>query len=124
LQLLWRRHQQGASVSDIDAMAVLGQEEVEIWFDFARILQEQRIIHRTDTGTYVLSRNLETIDFYDFYSRLPWPLPAPQDLLRLHDDDHWVQVLKPALVSVNKFVEKELRIPLSTIIGNDGAGTA
>lgn len=118
LQLFWRRQQKGASVSDIDAMAVLGQEEVEVWFDFARILQEQRIIHRTDTGAYVLSRNLDTIDFYDFYRLLPWPLPTPQDLLRLHGDDHWMQVLKPALSSVNEFMEKELRIPLATIIAD------
>lgn len=123
LQLLWRRQQQGASVSDIDAMAVLGQEEVEIWFDFARILQEQRIIHRTDTGAYVLSRNLETIDFYDFYRQLPWPLPTPQDFLQLHDDAHWIQVLKPALTSVNEFMEKELRIPLSIIIADANADT-
>lgn len=118
LQLFWRRQQQGISVSDIDAMEVLGQEEVEVWFDFARILQEQRIIHRTDSGAYVLSRNLETIDFYGFYRQLPWPLPTPQDLLRLHDDDHWVQVLKPVLGNVNTFMEKELCIPLSTIIAD------
>jgi membrane protein len=119
LQLFWRRQQKGDSVSDIDAMAVLGKQEVEVWFDFARILQDQRIIHRTDTGSYVLSRNLETIDFFDFYRRLPWPLPTPQDMVRLHGDDHWVRALRPALSSVNEFMEKELRIPLATIVATD-----
>lgn len=116
LQLFWQQQQKGASVSDIDAMAVLGQDEVEVWFDFSSILQEQRIIHRTDTGSYVLSRNLETISFYDFYRQLPWPLPSPQDLIRLHGDDHWVQMLRPALMNVNEFMEKELCIPLATIV--------
>jgi len=119
LQLFWQRQQKGESVSDIDAMAVLGKQEVEVWFDFARLLQDQRIIHRTDTGSYVLSRNLETIDFYDFYRRLPWPLPTPQDMVRLHGDDHWVRALRPALSSVNEFMEKELRIPLATIVATD-----
>ncbi|MGH8492602.1 MAG: YihY family inner membrane protein [Moraxellaceae bacterium] len=120
LQLFWQRQQKGMTVSDIDAMAVLGKDEVEVWFDFARILQEQCIIHRTDSGSYVLSRNLETLDFYDFYQKLPWPLPAPKDLIRLHGDDHWVAVLRPALMSVNEFMEKELRISLASIVAEDG----
>jgi membrane protein len=116
LQLFWRRQKSGASVSDIDAMSVLGRQEVEIWFDFAQILQDQRIIHRTDNGSYVLSRTLESIDFLDFYRKLPWPLPTPQDLLRLHGDDHWVRALQPALARVNEFMEQELRIPLASIV--------
>lgn len=119
LQLFWQRQQKGGSVSDIDAMAVLGKDEVEVWFDFSRILQEQRIIQRTETGSYVLSRNLENIDFIDFYLKLPWPLPTPQDLSRLHGDDHWVQVLRPALASINEFMEKELRISLASIVADE-----
>lgn len=119
LQLFWQRQQKGESVSDIDAMAVLGKQEVEVWFDFARLLQEQRIIHRTDTGSYVLSRNLETIDFFEFYRSLPWPLPTPQDMVRLHGDDHWIRILRPALTNVSEFMEKELRIPLATIVAED-----
>jgi len=34
LQLFWRKQQHGASVSDVEAMAILGKQEVEIWFDF------------------------------------------------------------------------------------------
>lgn len=124
LQLFWQRQQKGMTVSDIDAMAVLGKDEVEVWFDFARILQDQRIIHRTDTGDYVLSRNLETLDFHDFYLKLPWPLPTPRDLVHLHGDDHWVQVLRPALTRVNDYMEKELRISLASIVAEDGSRTA
>ncbi len=123
LQLFWQRQQKGLTVSDIDAMAVLGKEEVEIWFDFARILQELHIIHRTDTGAYVLSRNLETLDFHDFYRQLPWPLPTPRDLLHLHGDDQWVQALRPALARVNDYMEKELRMSLASIVAEDGTRT-
>lgn len=63
LQLFWRNQQTGSSVSDIDAMGVLGKQEVEVWFDFARILQDQNLIQRTDTGGYVLAKNLEKVNF-------------------------------------------------------------
>lgn len=120
LQLFWRRQQQGETVTDIDAMGVLGKKEVEAWFDFSRILQEQKLIQRTDNGGYVLARNLENVDFYEFYRKLPWPLPMPQDLVRLHGDDHWVQALRPALMKVNTHMEENLRIPLATIVAYEG----
>lgn len=123
LQLFWRCQQKGESVSDIDAMSVLGKQEVEVWCDFARTLQEQRIIHRTDTGSYMLSRNLETIDFFEFYRKLPWPLPTRQDLARLQGDDCWVHVLRPALMNVNEFMEKELRISLASIVSANDVET-
>lgn len=120
LQLFWRRQQEGEVVTDVDAMAVLGKKEVEAWFDFSRILQDQKLIQRTDNGGYVLARNLEQVDFYDFYRQLPWPLPSLQDLVRLHGDDHWVQALRPGLMKVNASMEEFLRIPLATIVSYEG----
>lgn len=119
LQLFWRNQQTGSSVSDIDAMGVLGKQEVEVWFDFARILQDQNLIQRTDTGGYVLAKNLEKVNFFEFYQKLPWPLPTPHDFLKLHGDDHWVQALRPAVMSVHQHMEKELNIPLATIVSHE-----
>lgn len=119
LQLFWRNQQTGSSVSDIDAMGVLGKQEVEVWFDFARILQDQNLIQRTDTGGYVLAKNLEKVNFFEFYQKLPWPLPTPHDFLKLHGDDHWVQALRPAVMSVHQHMEKELKIPLATIVSHE-----
>lgn len=116
LELFWKRHRTGSVVTDVDAMDVLGRQEVEIWFDFAKILQDQRIIQRTDNGGYVLSRSLEDVDFFDFYRTLPWPLPTPADLERLHSDDHWVSVVSGPLLAVDECMEKQLRIPLATIV--------
>ena len=121
LRLFWQRQQSGGVVSDIEAMAILGQQEVEDWFDFAGILEEQRIIQRTDNGSYVLSRNLSAIDFYDFYQKLPWPLPTAQDVEKLKENAPWSRVLYPMLTDVNVFMEKELRIPLSAIVAADEA---
>lgn len=116
LQLFWQRQQQGEAVSDIDAMEVLGQQEEEAWFDFAELLQAQKLIQRTDDGAYVLARNLETVDFLEFYRHLPWPLPTPADMAQLHDEDAWTGALRPAFASMNRHMEQELRIPLATIL--------
>jgi membrane protein len=79
LQLFWRKQQRGGTVTDIEAMSILGKREVENWFQFAAILQREHIIRRTDEGSYVLARNLDQIRFSDFYRSLPWPLPTPDD---------------------------------------------
>lgn len=120
LQLFWARQQKGATVSDLDAMAVLGQQDVEAWFDLAAALQKQRIIHRTDTGSYVLSRNLDGIAFLDFYRQLPWPLPTREELQKARADACWVADLRPALLRIHEAMEQELRLPLSTIVAAKG----
>lgn len=116
LQLFYRKQQVGGTVSDVDAIAVLGKQEVEAWAEFSRVLLDQRIIRKTEEGDYVLCRNLDQLDFWEFYRKLPWPLPQPHDLLRLHADDDWAAVLRPALERVNDNMEQELRIPLGRIL--------
>ena len=68
----------------------------------------------------MLARNLEQIQFSDFYRNLPWPLPSAADLENLHDDDHWVAALKPALLRVNDTIDTELFISLASILREDG----
>lgn len=119
LQLFWRKQQRGGMVTDIEAMSILGKKEVENWFQFADILQREHIIRRTDDGGYVLARNLEQIRFNDFYRSLPWPLPHPSDLEHLHADDHWVQVLRPALLTVSDTMDQELGMSLASVLRDD-----
>lgn len=123
LQLFSRKQQRGGSVTDIEAMSILGKQEVENWFRFADILHRERIIQRTDDGGYVLSRNLDQIRFSDFYRALPWPLPSAADLDHLHDDNHWVKVLRPALSRVNAAIDHELHMSLAAILKDDGVET-
>jgi membrane protein len=124
LQLFWRKQQRGGTVSDIEAMSILGKREVENWFRFADILQREHIIRRTDEGTYVLARNLDQIRFSDFYRGLPWPLPGPEDLRHLHEDDHWVAVLRPALLRVDDTMTSELGMSLASILRDDDSDSS
>ena len=119
LQLFWRKQLHGGTVTDIEALSILGGQETELWFQFADILQREHIIQRTDDGSYVLARNLDQISFSSFYRALPWSLPQPADLERLHADDHWVSVLKPALLRVNESIDVELKQSLASILADD-----
>ncbi len=116
LQLFYRKYRVGGTVSDVEAIAILGKQEVEAWADYAQVLTEQRLIQKTDTGDYVLARSLDQLDFWAFYRQLPWPLPRPEDLAGLHADDDWAAVLRPALEQANASNEAVLRIPLAQIL--------
>lgn len=121
LQLFYRRFAEGHSVRDRDALAVLGHQDAEAWAQIAAMLQEQRIIHRTEEGEFVLGRNLDQLDFWDFYRRLPWPLPQAHDLACLGADDHWAELLRPALERSQHHLEAELCIPLGRILAGSHA---
>ncbi len=119
LQLFYRRQLEGQTVSDIEAMHILGRHEVETWTVFVDILMLQRIVQRTELGTYVLARNLEKIDFWQFYSTLPWPLPQPKDFERLHKDDNWARALEPHFSVIHDFSREQLQLSLAQILAVD-----
>jgi membrane protein len=116
LQLFYRRQLEGRTVSDIEAMQVLGKHEVETWTVFVDILLTQRIVQKTELGTYVLARNLDKVDFWSFYQTLPWPLPQPKDFENLHEDDNWARALAPRLLAVNDYSRQQLQLSLSEIL--------
>lgn len=118
LQLFWERHREGGTVSDLEIMGVLGEQEEEAWLDFAPLLEKQRIIRRTDSGSYMLARDLGGIDFYRFYRGLPWPLPTPADLAGLEDNPPWLRHLQPVLVSADQRLGETLSLSLAGLFAD------
>lgn len=119
LQLFHRRQQAGHSVSDVEAMSILGRYEVETWSEMANLLLSLNYIQKTEIGNYVLVRNLDRISFWEFYQHLPWPLPRPEDLKTLHDDDNWARELTPHLLRVHEMSGEELNQTLGQILSVD-----
>lgn len=119
LQLFYRRQLEGRTVSDIEAMQILGKHEVEIWALFIDILLTQRIVQKTELGTYVLARNLDKVDFWSFYQILPWPLPRPKDFDNLHEDDNWARALAPRLLAISDYSREQLQLSLAEILAVD-----
>ena len=115
LELFYNKQKLGESVTDTEALEVLGREEIGRWPRYADMLQQQNLIKSTSDDTFVLVRNLSQVDFWSFYKALPYPLPRRDDVGNIHPDDLWMQKLGPALIDTDDFLSAKLSIPLSTI---------
>ncbi|EPL7138192.1 YihY family inner membrane protein [Acinetobacter baumannii] len=115
LELFYKKQKLGESVSDKEALEILGRGEVGRWPAYVLLLEEQNLVKRTDKDEYVLVRNLSQVDFWSFFTALPYPLPLRQDVSNVHDDDEWMEKIGPALVESNDYLAAKLSIPLSTI---------
>lgn len=115
MELFYKKQQHGLSVSDDEALDVLGRDEIGRWPNYVLMLEQQNLVKRTDDNQYVLVRNLSQVDFWSFYSQLPYPLPKRRDLSNVHHDDLWIKKIGPALVESDDYLAAKLAIPLSTI---------
>lgn len=105
----------GESVTDLEALDIMGRGEIGRWPGYVEMLEKQNLIKRTDKDEYVLVRNLSQVDFWSFYTALPFSLPRRQDVGNIHPDDEWMQKLGPALIESDDYLAAKLAIPLSTI---------
>ena len=115
MELFYKKQQHGLSISDDEALDVLGRDEIGRWPSYVLMLEQQNLVKRTDDNQYVLVRNLSQVDFWSFYSQLPYPLPKRRDLSNVHHDDLWIKKIGPALVESDDYLAAKLAIPLSTI---------
>lgn len=116
LELFYHKQKVGGSVSEAEALEVLGRDEIGRWPNYVQMLEKQNLIKRTDDNNYVLIRNLAQVDFWSFYSQLPYPLPHRKDISNVHADDVWMEKIGPALIESDDYLAAKLAIPLSTIL--------
>lgn len=116
LELFYQKQKDGKSVTDEEALNILGRGEIGRWPAYVRLLEQQNIIKRTESDQYVLVRNLDHLDFWSFYKSLPYTLPDKEDVGHIHEDDVWMQRIGPALVESDDYLAAKLSIPLSTIL--------
>ena len=119
LELFYKRQKLGLSVSDEDAMAILGRGEFESESAYLQVLEDNNLIKRTEDGQYILCRDLNYIDFWTFYRTLNYPLPRRDDLGRIHADDRWMAVIGPLLVQSDDYLAAKLSIPMARIFEVD-----
>jgi membrane protein len=102
-------------VTDLEALDIMGVVKLDAGRAM-EMLEKQNLIKRTDKDEYVLVRNLSQVDFWSFYTALPFSLPRRQDVGNIHPDDEWMQKLGPALIESDDYLAAKLAIPLSTIL--------
>ena len=74
-------------MTDLEALDIMGRGEIGRWPGYVEMLEKQNLIKRTDKDEYVLVRNLSQVDFWSFYTALPFSLPRRQDVGNIHPDD-------------------------------------
>lgn len=116
LELFYAKQKLGKPVTEAQALEVLGREEIGCWPAYVELLEKQNLIQRTDNADYVLSRNLNEVDFWQFYSQLPYTLPQRKDVGNIHPDDEWMKKLGPSLIDADDYLAAKLSIPLSKIL--------
>lgn len=115
LELFYNRQKLGLSVSDQDALAILGRGEFENESSYLHMLLNNNLIVCTEDGNYVLSRDLNQVDFWAFYRTLNYSLPKRDDLLITHEDDRWLKVIGPLLAQSDDYLAAKLSVPLARI---------
>lgn len=116
LELFYKKQKLGKSVTDLEALEILGRGEIGRWPKYIQHLEKQNIIKRTDNDEYVLVRNLDHLDFWSFYKALPYTLPDKNDIGQIHEDDIWMSRIGPALIESDDYLAAKLSVPLSTIL--------
>lgn len=115
LELFYRRQKSGLSVSEDEALEILGRDEIGRWPNYVSLFEKQNLIRQTDDGEYVLIRNLSQLDFWAFYAQLPYTLPHQKDLCYSADEALWLKEFIHELQAIDQALEKRLSIPLSEI---------
>lgn len=115
LELFYKKQKVGGTVTDSEALDILGRGEIGRWPAYVLMLEKQNLITRTENNEYVLVRNLDTVDFWSFYKKLPYPLPRRDDVKNIHPDDLWMEKIGPMLNDADDFLAAKLSVPLSTV---------
>ena len=115
LELFYQKQKFGKSVSEHEALEVLGRDEIGRLPSYILMLEKQNLIKRTDDDKFVLVRNLSQVDFWSFYSNLPYALPHKNDIGDVFKSDEWMEKIGPALIEADDYLSAKLSIPLSKI---------
>ena len=115
LELFYKKQKTGESISEAQALEVLGRDEIGRWPSYVAMFEKQNLIKRTDENEYVLVRDLDQVSFWSFYLQLPYPLPRKNHLTNAQTDDIWMQNFSPRLQETDQYLEEKLNFPLSEL---------
>ena len=115
LALFYKKHQIGESVSEQELLDIIGRAELGRLPTYIVQLEQQNLVKRTDTDEYVLVRNLAQVDFWSFFSALPYTLPLGKDIAHIYSEELWMQTLGPELKQCDDYLAQKLSIPLANI---------
>lgn len=115
LNLIYKNYHKGKSTSEKELREVLGRKELPKWHTYIAHLIDNGLIIQTDKAEYTLKTNLNSINLWQFYKTLPYPLPIKEELIALKEVDYdpWYIEIYDQLKTVEKTSRQSLNMPLA-----------
>lgn len=117
LNLIYKNYQNGKSTSEQELRDILGRKELPKWHLYLSQLADNDLVIKTEKEEYTLKKDLNTINLWQFYKTLPYPLPIKDELdkLKQADYDPWFVELYSPLTTVEKSAKTTLNMSLATL---------
>lgn len=117
LNLIYKRHQVGETVSEADLRGVLGRKELPKWNLYIDELMSNELITRTKDDEYVLRTDLSTVSLWQFYKSMPYPLPIKDEMSQFNgvDYDPWRVEIYHHLERIEGIAKNELDMSLAEL---------
>ncbi len=117
LNLTYKRYQEGKTVSENELRNMLGRKELPKWHTYLQQLLDNDLIMETKDSNYILKTDLNTVNLWQFYKSLPYPLPIRSELdqLAAADYDPWFVELYSQLDKIENTATRALSISLANV---------
>ncbi len=117
LNFTYKNYQKGNTVSEDALRQLLGRKELPKWHTYLNLLLDNNLITPTKDNHYTLKTDLNTVNLWQFYKSLPYPLPIRSELdqLKSADYDPWFVELYDHLIKIEKTASHELHLPLGVL---------
>ena len=112
LNRLWYAQQQGRTLSDTDLLQQTPGLDQTRWDGYVQLLLEADVIRRTDSGSYLLARDLNRFSLEQLRALMPWPIP---DAVDNPEARPWELQLSERLAELSRTRTELLEIDLATL---------
>lgn len=117
LRVFWQRQRQGRILRGNEVRQVMHDCGVTHWDEFRNLLQDRKLLRRTEDGDYLLTRDLRRLTLAQLLTMMPWP--AEQQLLVNADGkEAWEAVLKSRCDQAREGLCEPLDFDLETLFEN------
>tara|TARA_B100000614_G_scaffold256986_1_gene276512 strand:+ start:7449 stop:8765 length:1317 start_codon:yes stop_codon:yes gene_type:complete len=117
LRVFWERQRHGRILRSTEVRQVMQESGVTHWDDFRNLLQDCRLIRRTEEGGYVLTRDLRRLTLSQLVAMMPWP--AEQQLrVNAHGKEPWEATLKQRCDEARRGLHGPLEFDLESLFEN------
>ncbi|WP_325062990.1 YihY family inner membrane protein [Nitrincola iocasae] len=112
LNRLWYAQQQGRALSDTELLQQTPGLDQGRWDGYVQLLLEADVIRRTDSGSYLLARDLNRFSLEQLRALMPWPIP---DAVDNPEARPWELQLSERLAELSRTRTELLEIDLATL---------